>query len=60
MPLVYATQYRIHMAKRKSVHSTPCSLEISQVFLAHELGEVEATFTDLMEAAQTYFCGLYR
>jgi len=27
--------------------------------LAHELGEVEATHTDLMEAAQTYFCALY-
>ena len=60
MPLVYATQYRIHMAKRKSVHSASCSLETSQVFLAHELGEVEATLTDLMEAAQTYFCALYR
>jgi len=28
--------------------------------LAHELGEVEATHTDLIEAAQTYFCALYR
>jgi len=28
--------------------------------LAHELGEVEATHTDLMEATQTYFCALYR
>jgi len=28
--------------------------------LAHELGEVEATHTDFMEAAQTYFCALYR
>ena len=28
--------------------------------LAHELSEVEATHTDLMEAAQTYFCVLYR
>ena len=27
--------------------------------LAHELGEVEATHTDLMEAAQTYFGALY-
>jgi len=27
--------------------------------LAHELGEVEATHTNLMEAAQTYFCALY-
>ena len=28
--------------------------------LAHELGEVDATHTDLMEAAQQFFCALYR
>jgi len=28
--------------------------------IANELGEVKATHADLMEAAQTYFCALYR
>ena len=31
MPLVNVTQYRIHMARGKSAHSTPCSLETFQV-----------------------------
>ena len=31
MPLVDATQYRIHRARVKPVHSTPCSLETSKV-----------------------------